>query len=163
MILKINFLNQIKMLSSSIFVFLALIVFLLYSKTNEEMSLYIISACFLLFGLPVLIIHYNYYKRNKSIVFTITEDGITEQKAGIEIEYKATHFKEIELIMTGIRMSGIAFGNFIFEEYYYGKIHLKNGSEIVISCLYAKNIDKILISKFKNVPVKYTTNFYPLI
>lgn len=116
---------------------------------------------FLLFFLPVIILHFNYLKENRHAVFEISKNIILVKNDNNVLKYTIDDIDQIIIYSGGTRNTvspSLAHSN-----YYYAKIELVNGSSFVITSLYSSKIDKILEENFKDVKITTEKVFYPMI
>ena len=141
-----------------------LLALLIYMNIKSINLLYAIVPHTLVFVLPVLYIHYNYYTVNKGVQFILDNSGIYKNTNGNEVFYNASEFDQIEFVMTGKRISNMTLGNLPFEDYYYAKIHLNQFSDvIIITCLYPDKVENLLKAAYEKIPIKYSKQFFPKI
>jgi hypothetical protein len=115
---------------------------------------------FLLFFVPQLIIHINYYMRNKGDIFLYDPVGkrITINRKG---ESASFLFSDIELIkrFKSYPLAENRMQWFPWDNYNYSNIRLKNGQEFIITSLLVPNMDLPIDSG----RVKLEKRFYPIV
>ncbi|AYN03974.1 hypothetical protein [Flavobacterium sp. 140616W15] len=161
--LELTFLKHVKASLLLIMIFLVIIFIIYYIGLNAKNSLYIILPMFILLILPTLYVHLNYYNEGKGFVYELNKDEIKVINDNGVIIFHKENFKKIEIYMSGTRLAGLVIRNFPFEDYYYAKIIMNDGKEIIISCLFSKKIDKILPSLYGEIPLVKIKDFYPII
>lgn len=161
--LKVSFWNQIKLLRDLIFISLVyfFIVFFFFNSLELKLKIYLLIPYFLLFFLPVIILHLNYLKENNGIVFEIKENVILFKENNVSLKYQIDDFDEI-IIFTGGTRNTVS-PSLAHSNYYYIKIKLRDGSFFVITSLCSSKIDKILKENFKDVKTMVEKVFYPII
>lgn len=111
----------------------------------------IATLYWILFSLPVIFLHIEYYLANKGMKVEIHFNELAISRKGETIRYSAsdlagiTLYKSASLDKGGIPFTGI-------ESYFYLRIVTKAGKKIILTRLLDSNIDKILLDHFKNVP-----------
>jgi len=161
--LQLTFLKHIKALSILLIIVIISSSILFYLRLNIRSIIYVFIPFTIVLILPTIYIHLNYYNIGKGHIYELKEDGITVTENEKFVTYSKENFKTLEFYMSGTRFAGLALRNFPFEDYYYAKIIMNNEQEIIISCLFSKNIDQILTSFYKEVPVIKIKDFYPTI
>ena len=164
--LKMTFWNQLRMLISVIFItFFISFLFLFYLDIEIDMKfcIYVVLPFFLVFIVPVFIIHLNYYLISRRISYEIRKNQIMVLTENKSIVYNKDEIKEIFFYMTANKMKNSGFANFLFENYYYSKITLFSNEEIIITCLHSQQIDKILSDNFSESKILKIKKMYPII
>lgn len=161
--LKQKISTQISLLATQIII-AGVILYIFYaSNFDSNIFIYVIIPLFIVLVLPTAYIHYNYYKYGRNYSYELNERGIVQSKNSKSVTFDRGNFKEIKLYMSGTRLIGSAIKNFPFEDYYYAKITTMEGEEILITCLFSKKIDELLVSHYSEVPLTKKKYFYPLI
>lgn len=158
-----NFLNQLKMLIGLIIMSLVYFFLIYYLPTPYDFKLifFLLIPYFLLFFIPVVVLHFNYLTMNQDIIFEISKNKILKQNKTNILKYCTQDIEEIIFYMSGTRNRGN--GGLAHSSYYYAKIKLLNGSSFIITSLHSSKIDKILEENFKNVKITTENVFYPMI
>lgn len=65
--------------------------------------------------------------------------------------------------MTTSRYNQSGYKSFPFSGYYYARIKIKDGSEIILTSLFSSELDSLLEHYFPNVPKVYGKTFYPIL
>ena len=163
MILRMSFLNQLKMLSDLIFI--SICYFLLLYISLETFDFKLISCLVIPYVLisifPVLFLHFNYLNQGKSIIFEINQNKILKKMGNNILKYHIEEINEIVFFMNGAKNTG--YGALPFKKYHYAKINFLDGSCFIITSLYSSKIDKILEENFKDVKMTTEKVFYPMI
>lgn len=162
--LKITALKHLKMLFSLILMTALGLAFIVYYDLNNFKFLKIFSIPYLaLFFIPTLYLHLNYTAKSNNKSFKIENKGITKIENGNTVFYEESEIEEIIIYGTANKIKNKAFSNTVFEHYFYTEIKLKHKESLFITCLFSKNIDEILYSKFKNTNIRKVKCFYPTI
>jgi hypothetical protein len=143
-------------------IFSALPIYMINRFGYDDMMVFVQLSVlvFLLFFIPQLILHINYYMRNKGDVFFYDPLGqkITIYHRELFVSFS---FSDIEKIN---RFKSYPFAEnrmqwFPWDSYNYSVIRLKGGQEFVITSLLVPNMDLPIDSKKINLKKK----FYPII
>jgi hypothetical protein len=161
--LKITFFKHLKALSILLIILFISSSIILYLGLNIKSVAFIFISFFIILVLPTVYIHLNYFNEGKGYTYEINENEISVSKDGHHLIFNKENFKIIEYYMSGTKLSGQAIRNFPFEGYFYAKIIMNDGNEVVLSCLFSMEIDKILTSYYKDIPITKIKDFYPLI
>ena len=65
--------------------------------------------------------------------------------------------------MTPNKLKDSAVRSLPFENYYYIKLQLINGKDLIITCLHSRKIDKIVEDHFKEIEIVKIKRFFPSI
>lgn len=155
--------TQISLLATQIIIVVIILYIFYAANFDGKIFVYVIIPMFIVLVLPTAYIHYDYYNHGRNYNYDINDKGIIQFKKDKSVKYDRANFKEIKLYMSGTRLIGSVVKNFPFEDYYYAKIITFEGEEIIISCLFSKKIDKLLLSLYSEVPLTKMKCFYPLI
>ncbi len=160
--LKMNFWNQLKMLTDLIVISIIYFFIIYYLPCRDlRLVLFLLSPYFIFFFLPVLFLHLSYLSQSIGVIF-IVKGSISIKKKEIEIfKYNIDQISEIIFYMNGSK--GTVNGVLAFSNYYYAKIILLDNSFFIITSLYSNKIDKILEENFKEVKITTEKVFYPKI
>ena len=114
---------------------------------------------FLLFFIPQLILHLNYYFHNKDdiLLYDAPRRSITIDHAGVSQTF---FFDDIELVER-FKSYPLAEGRmqwFPWDSYNYSIIHLKNGKEFLVTSLLVPNMDLPLEAG----RIRLRKTFYPI-
>jgi len=131
-----------------------------YGFIDHAKILVIAAVAFLLFFIPQLILHMNFYRKNKGDIFLYDPAGqkITITRKG---ESASFSFSDIELIkrFKSYPLSEDRMQWFPWDSYNYSIIKLKNGREYTITSLLVPNMDLPIDSK----RIKLEKRFYPIV
>ena len=138
-------------------------LFVLYDfwVDNSIVNLKFLIVCFLIFLIPTLVIHLQYYVENKSIAMLIDKNQIriiVNRKE--QFTFHIQDISLIELCLSPAQYFKSSFLNTPFDTYYYAKIKLKTGKSFVITSLL---IDKQETLEFKGVKIIRHKIFFPII
>lgn len=162
--LKLTLYNHLKMLLDLIVMTLLYFSFIFYFfNITDKTIIYLSIPYVVIFILPVIYIHLNYYIHDKNVIINIESLKMTLIKKDVLFNIHMENIYEIEFHMSANKIKNSGLRHLPFEDYYYGKIKLKDGNIIVITCLLSKKIDKIFKEHFKNIPITEIKSFYPLI
>jgi hypothetical protein len=155
--------TQVSLLATQIIIVVIILYIIYAANFDSSVFIYVIIPMFIVLVLPTAYIHYDYYIHGRNYSYEINDRGIIQFKNDKFVTFDRANFKEIKLYMSGTRLIGSGVKNFPFEDYYYAKITTIEGDEILISCLFSKKIDELLVSLYSEVPVTKNKYFYPLI
>lgn len=141
MVLRITFKNLLK--TTEFILTTALLYVGLMWYFNFDSSIVIGGGIFyLLFTLPALYLHLEYYFKNRGQEVEVNSTGITVRESnGIERDYNKNEldriiiYKSASLDRGGIQFTAI-------ESYYYARIIAKTGEEIIITCLLTPKVEE---------------------
>jgi len=125
---------------------------------NELRELFIFVLIFYaLWSLPAIVLHIDYYLRNKNTEYEILSDRMIVRKRRNEIIYLKSDIKEIYVNVSDwwwtARMS------FVF--YNYARIDMKNGESIYLtSLLFPRKAEEIVKKYFAGVPYYKIKRWY---
>ncbi|SEJ41728.1 hypothetical protein SAMN05192553_103786 [Cyclobacterium xiamenense] len=118
------------------------------------------TALFLVFFIPQLVLHINYYMKNKGDIFFYDPVGqrITINHKG---ESASFSFSDIELIkrFKSYPLAEDRMQWFPWDNYNYSMVRLKNGQEFIITSLLVPNMDLPIDSD----KIKIMKRFYPIV
>lgn len=162
--LKVSFYTQLKTLFDLLFISTLFGVGLYYLNIyDRKVFLYIILPYVLIFVIPVICIHLNYYINSVGVSYLLKDDYFIIQKGDEIQKIKNIEVVEITLYMTTNRLLDNALRYLPYEGYYYSKIQLSNNEVLTITSLHSNSIDKILTDNFKGIKVIKMRTFYPII
>lgn len=118
---------------------------------NFDSDYLLVVGCFhLLFTLPAIYLHIEYFIRNRGQKITIEKDEIYISKNGEEYKYNGDDLAKISLYQSASMDSrGIPFT--AMDYYGYLRIITKDGKEIIITCLMKRKLMELLYY-FPDVP-----------
>ncbi len=96
---------------------------------------FIFFIFWIIYTIPVLFLHVEYYLCNRNETFTITDNEILLDKNGITTTYKKSDIKEIIVYMAPNVVKRNYFRYLPIESYYYGRIKTNAGEELIITSL----------------------------
>ncbi len=153
-ILFITLQKQLK----SLFFFIVLFfiyVFILYyflsdSYIDRNMA-YMFVGFFCCFLLPALILHVEYYIRNKGEEYELLDDKIILHKNNETYTYTKDDIKKIIVYVSPNYYNDFFYVS-AFENYHFAKVELKNGKFLYLTSLLApRGVDKVLKVYLKDV------------
>jgi len=118
---------------------------------------------FLLYLLPTVIIHANYFLRTKNNSFVIVENQITITYGDSTKVIDFSNIEKIELHMSANEIQQSGLRHFPFEGYHFARFFLKDDENFTITSLYSNNLNLLIKNNIKNVKIEIIEVFYPLI
>lgn len=152
---KITFRNHFKSLEFLIFGSLMFtgLVYILYKNEGYSKDLVnFFSIYYLIFLIPTLFIHIEYYLKNKNDVLIID----SSERTIIINKQKPILFSEIDniiYIMPPVWHRKGFIRLLPFEDYHYAKIKMKNGKQFIFTCLMAYRVEDAL-KQISGVPTE---------
>lgn len=125
--------------------------------------IYIGLPFFIIFALPVIIIHINYYLASAHIVYEINGENFLVIEKNKITKYNIRDVNKVIFYMTPNKLNDSAVRSFPFENYYYIRLQLINSENLIITCLHSKKIDKIINDNFKEIETVKIKNIFPII
>jgi hypothetical protein len=118
------------------------------------------AALFLLFFVPQLILHMNYYMKNKGDIFFYDPAGqrVTINRKSESVSFS---FRDIDVIkrFKSYPLAENRMQWFPWDSYNYSVIRLKGGQEFIVTSLLVPNMDLPIESE----KIKLKKTFYPII
>ncbi|WP_162417914.1 hypothetical protein [Cyclobacterium roseum] len=118
------------------------------------------ATLFLMFFIPQLLVHINYYTRNKADIFFYDPSGqkITINHKGESVSFS---FNDIQLIkrFKSYPLAENRMQWFPWDSYNYSVIRLKNGKEFIITSLLVPNMGLPIASG----RIRLEKRFYPIV
>jgi len=160
--LKLTFWSHIKMIWLALLMYAFFVFFTVYLYTPEKPTILLIFGIpFVFLILPVFYIHYNYNAYSEGISYQLKRNvSITKFQNDSKNVYDVNDFEQFKLIATKSKLLHLS-NKMLFDDYYYVILELKNGEELIFTCLYSSEIYNLLKSYFPNVPIKEGGFFYP--
>jgi hypothetical protein len=156
--------NQFIALKAIILVFLLLALLYKYGKySNGDLEFY--SIFFLIFLIPVLYLHIEYYYFNKGTTLDVDllqNKLVYYSKSGEIKTIRFDELKEIVYYMAPSWHRTIKMKMAPWEHYHYAIILTKDGEKIIITSLMVPNVEKAL-SEIKGVPTEIKNRIMPII
>jgi len=156
--MKISLINQLKSLSWLFFFLLIIISVISYFVIkNGTNGIFIFLFLSLFQIIPTIYIHVKYYftDKNKSIV-------INYNKIEVNLYKTVTIYNDFDIqkiiIYKSANMDSFGIPLMVFENYYYAKIILKNGTNFELTCLIDPEIEQRL-KKLENVKFERVKGF----
>jgi hypothetical protein len=143
MLLKITLRNHLKALSFHLLGTLMMLVVLLWLHFDKDITL-IFAVFWLVYTIPTLYLHIEYYLQNKHDMFIIANQEITVEKHGKQTTYLARDIKEIVVYMAPNIIKGNYFRFLPIESYYYGHVKTITGQDLIITSLLTPNVRDVL-------------------
>ena len=108
--------------------------------------------------IPLFYIHFNYYKKNRNNILKINENGISISQQNDLVEFKFSEIKKVEFNFS-YPLYDKRFRWFFWDEYFYAEVHLKNGKNLIITCLLFDKLEAIIPSNL----IKRKKRIFPYI
>ncbi|KAF2334319.1 hypothetical protein [Flavobacterium daemonense] len=161
--LRMNFFSQLKMLTDFIImsIIFSIMIFVLSNACDPSIIPYFLIPYSLLFIFPPIILHLNYFGKNKGIVFEIRKNEIIKTNGQEALEVSNNDIKEIIIYTSFTRNTGTS--RLVHSSYYYAKIELLDGNYFVITSLISAKIDEVLKENMNGVKITIEKIFYPII
>lgn len=155
--LKIKAINHIQALFSHLIGTLLMLVTLYFLEFNAD-ALIVFGTIWLIYTVPVVYLHLEYFSRNKDEEYEIRDNEIVYRKLGEEILYKSQDIEKIIIYLSPSLYKNSNFHLLAIESYHFAEVRLKTGKKLVLTCLLAPRIDKelkqikgVLIEKRKKI------------
>ena len=140
--------NHLKALRSLFFVALIMVGILFWLKFDIP-AVVIFGIFFLLDAIPAIYLHLEYWSQNRMEEYEINEGEIIQYKNGTKVKYTANEIEKITLYKSAsMDKGGIPF--LAIESYFYIRILLKSGNELIITRLITDQLD-MLVKQLKSV------------
>lgn len=130
---------------------------------NPKFVLYIGLPFFIIFVIPVIIIHLNYYFVSAKTVYDINDQYFLVTHKNKSIKFSINDVNKATIVMTPNKLNDSAVRSFPFENYFYIELQLVNGKVLVLTSLHSRKIDKIVKDYFKEIEILKTKNIFPLV
>lgn len=143
-------------------VFTVLPFYMIRRYGGSDTAIFILMAVllFLLFFIPQLILHWNYYRKNKGdiLFYDPTSRSITIDRKEVSCLF---FFDDIKLVerFKSYPLAEDRIQWFPWDGYNYSVIHLKNGQKFLVTSLLVPNLDLPIESN--KINLKKT--FYPIV
>ncbi|WP_140344605.1 hypothetical protein [Flavobacterium sp. FPG59] len=144
----------------------AYLAFLFYviGLSDIETIVYLMFPYIIIFILPVLVIHVNYFiNSNSRIWYSIEVDSIVAIYGQEKTIYDNTEIESIFIFATPNRLKDSATSSFPFEDYHYVNIKCKSGQIIILTSLHSYNLDKHIQKHFEAAIIRKIPRLFPLI
>lgn len=161
---KIKLYSHLNMLSNLIMAtaFFLSIILILFSSFNKGVAV-LILIYLILYAIPVIVIHFNYYENNKQYIIEISEDMLLIDVNNNISLLSSSDIKEIVFYMTPSGLQNSSFRTLPFEKYYYVVIICLDGSSFYLTSLLSDKVAYMLELNFKDVLIKKQGTLYPII
>lgn len=107
---------------------------------------------------PLVFIHFSYYKTNKNSILTISEKRFLFSEKNELIEFGLNEIKKVVFNLS-YTLYDRRFRWFFWDEYFYAQIYLKNGKNIFITCLLCDELETIIPLKL----IRRKKRIFPII
>jgi hypothetical protein len=108
--------------------------------------------------IPLLILYFNYYKSNNNSTFKINLKNLSYSEKNEIVEFEINEIDKVVLNLS-YPLFEKRYRLFFWDEYFYAEIYLKNGKNIIITCLLFDKIETIIPSNL----IKRKKRIFPLI
>lgn len=142
-ILKVTICNHFASIWSLLFVSILLLGIVFYLRFESTANA-IFGIGFLINALPALYLHLEYWLINKDEEYEIRDFEIILRKKGKEHCYKNKDIEKIIFYLSPSLYKNSSLQIFPMEGYHYAIVKLKNGDDLVLTCLLAPRIDEAL-------------------
>jgi len=161
---KVNLYSHLNMLSGFIIVTASCLSFILFlfSSFNKGIAAFILFYL-ILYAIPVIVIHLDYYENNKQYIIEISEDLLLINVNNNISLFSSADIKEIMFYMTPSSLQNSSFRSLPFEKYYYVVITCLDGSSFYLTSLLSDKLAYMLELNFKDVLIKKQGTLYPII
>ena len=145
--IQVNITNHFISLKWLLFyIILTLLLLVYFYLTFGSEGLFILIIFLLLQMLPTVYLHYKYYVINKSIKCTLNEYKLEVFNKNMKYVYFPNDIEKI-IIYKSANMDSWGIPLLTFENYYYSRIVLKDGNNIVLTSLLDNKIeDKLKVN-----------------
>ena len=147
--LKEKAFNHFAALFSLLVVIVLMLAVLAYLEFHPDM-VFIFSIFFVLDAAPALYLHIEYYLCNRGEEYGLKPGELIQYKDGEERRFTKEDIERIKVYMAASVYKGSNFHILSIESYHYARIYLKNGEEIIITCLLAPKVEEAI--KELNIP-----------
>ena len=162
--LKMTFWNQMHALFDLILISCLYFGFWIFSLEvlSPKFVLYLGLPFLVIFAVPVIIIHLNYYFVSAKTVYDINDQYFVVIYKNKSVKYNIADIEKATIVMTPNKLSDSAVRSFPFENYYYIKLQLIDGKVLIMTSLQSRKIDKIVKDHFKEIEIVKIKNIFPL-
>lgn len=144
---------------------LPFIIYIVLNASNDRIKfggIFVLIVFFIMFILPVIHIHYKYYKLNGNTRYEFQEDkiivtNITDHILQVYLK-KDVEKVVISLSPKKMKKSGISF--LTFEDYFYIKLIMVDRQEVVLTSLLGEDLVKLSENFFDKEKIEYSVNIY---
>lgn len=168
--LKVNFKSQISALRDLVaitLVAITIIIVMIYYSFFPDYSFFIgivytSVILFLIFYLPVIILHINYLSNGEKSVDISSGEIVIKKKSIQESDIQSVDIYATNHYFRALTLISVAFLPYTLN-YYYVCIKLKDGNVFFLNSLLGYKLGKILIENFPNVKINKNISIYPYI
>lgn len=160
--------SHFKMLYDLIVFLIILIPFIIYiviNASNDRIKfggIFVLIVFCIMFVLPVIHIHYTYYKLNSNKGYQFQEDKIivTDLTDHISQVYQKKDVEKVVISLSPKKMkkSGISF--LTFEDYFYIKLIMVDRHEVLLTSLLGEDLVSFSENYFDKEKIAYSVNIY---
>lgn len=140
---SINLENHFKPLFSVLLTLLA-ITLLLYWFNFAQFMIVMCGIYFLIDFPPAAYLHLEYWNKNRGEKYAVTEQEIVRYTVNQKEVYKAEDIENCIIYRSASVDKGSWVTFLSMEEYYYARLLLRTGDELIITCLLMPKMDHVL-------------------
>jgi hypothetical protein len=122
---------------------IGILCILIYLRFDTD-ALSVFGIGLLVDAIPALYLHIEYWIKNNGEEYEIRDSEIILRKHDKEISYRKQDIEKIIVYLSPSLYKNSNFHLLAIESYYYAKIRLKTGEELILTCLLSPRMDKAL-------------------
>ena len=142
-------------------IYIAIFIFAL-NQNNLNIAIKVMAGVSIwslsFYVIPLIYIHFNYYRKNRNSILKINENGISISRKNDLVEFEFSEIKKVEFNFS-YPLYDKRFRWFFWDEYFYAEVFLKNGENLIITCLLFDKLETIIPSKL----IKRKKRIFPYI
>lgn len=151
MMLRITIFNHVAALLSFFIMLILMFIGLLYFNF-DKIAIFIFSIMVVVDAIPALYLHIQYFLINIGFTYEVSDRGITEYHKNSERFYERDNIEEVSINMPSSTYQGSNIHILSIESYHYARIVMKDGEEIIFTCLLTPKVEEAI----KILEVPYT-------
>ena len=124
---------------------------LIYMEFQSDF-VFIFTIFWIIYTIPVIYLHSEYYLNNRGEIYKIDSNGITLWKSGAKQKYRSKELDRI-ILYKSANMDAWGFPLLAMEFYYYARVINNSGEELIITRLLTPEVEKE-VQKLEGVPVE---------
>lgn len=165
---KITLKGHLKMLNELIVFSIILIPFVVYIfkellNPRTEFGVYfVLTVIFLIFILPAIYIHFDYFYVNRNREYELRNDMIIVKSINNDTKemFSKKNIEKVIVYLSLQKMRNVGYSRFTFKDYFYIKIIMNDGKELLLTSLLDHNLNKICEDYFGKEKIEYSVNMY---
>lgn len=127
------------------YLFLLIVVILMMAYFNfDSYFVFVFGIGYLINVIPGLYLHLEYLHANRNIEYNIDYNNIRVKNRDGDTNYSKDEISKIIIYMCPSVFKNSGYRVWAIEDYYYARIMIKNGDELIISCLLTSKIEETL-------------------